>query len=132
MSAPLSDNARELFAAANHAWVTTVRPDGSLHSTVVWADVDGDDIIFNTAVGRLKDKHLRANPTVSMSVLDPANPQRFASVSGTAELTEQGADATIDALASKYLGVASYPFRSPAQRRVNVRVKVERLVEQVG
>lgn len=56
----LNDEAKTLLAAAIPGWATTVRPDGSLHSTVVWVDVDGDDVIFNTAIGRAKEKHLRA------------------------------------------------------------------------
>jgi PPOX class probable F420-dependent enzyme len=126
----LSDNARALFAGKNLAWVTTLRPDGSPHNTVVWADVDGDDVVFNTAVGRVKDAHIKANPQVSVSVLDPENSQRFASVSGIAEMTTEGADELIDSLAHKYLGVDSYPYRNPAEQRISVRVKAERLVEQ--
>ena len=130
MTVQLSDNARALFKGKNLAWVTTIRPDGSPHNTVVWADVDGDDVVFNTAVGRVKDDHLKANPKVSVSVLDPDNSQRFASISGTAEVTTDGADDLIDALANKYLGVDSYPYRNPAEQRISVRVKPERLVEQ--
>jgi PPOX class probable F420-dependent enzyme len=130
MTVQLTDNARALFEGKNLAWVTTLRPDGSPHNTVVWADVDGDDVVFNTAVGRAKDDHLKANPQVSVSVLDPENSQRFASISGTAELSTEGADDLIDSLAHKYLGVDNYPYRNPAEQRINVRVKAERLVEQ--
>ena len=110
--------------------MTTLRPDGSPHNTVVWADVDGDDVVFNTAVGRAKDDHLKANPQVSVSVLDPDDSQRFASISGTAEVTTEGADDLIDALARKYLGVDSYPVHNAAERRISVRVKAVALVEQ--
>src|SRR5207248_4011378 len=43
----------------DHVVAVDVHPDGSLHNTVVWVDVDGDDVIFNTAVGRAKERHLR-------------------------------------------------------------------------
>ena len=125
----LSDNARRLFAAPHLAWATTVRPDGTPHSTVVWADVDGDDVIFNTAVGRAKERHLRANPSVAVSVLDPENAWHYSSVSGTAELTTDDGDAVIDRLAQKYLGVETYPFRQPDEQRVTVRVRVTSVID---
>jgi pyridoxamine 5'-phosphate oxidase-like protein len=59
----LSEGAKALLSEPIPAWATTVRPDGSLHNTVVWVDVDGDDVIFNTAIGRAKERHLRSTPT---------------------------------------------------------------------
>ena len=41
---------------------TTLRDDGSPHTTVVWVDVDTDVVMFNTAVGRAKKRHLRKDP----------------------------------------------------------------------
>ena len=96
--------------------VTTLRPDGSPHSTVVWVDRLDGELSFNTARGRAKDRYLSADPRVSLLVVDPGDPYRWLSVSGTAELTEEGADAQIDKLASKYLGRDRYPGRSPARR----------------
>ncbi|MDF5757099.1 PPOX class F420-dependent oxidoreductase [Spongiactinospora sp. TRM90649] len=130
--AKLTEEAKALISRPVHAWVTTVRADGSLHSTVVWADVDGDEIVFNTAIGRAKERHLRRDPRVSLSVLDPENAYHLVSVSGTARLDEEGADATIDALAKKYLGVDSYPFRKAEERRVNVRVRPEEVIFNAG
>ncbi|WP_344972680.1 PPOX class F420-dependent oxidoreductase [Streptosporangium fragile] len=118
----LSEEARDLLRQPIHAWVTTVRPDGSLHSTVVWVDVDGDDVIFNTAVGRAKERHLRRDPRVSVSVLDPEDAFHLVSVSGDARLELEGADEVIDRLANKYLGVETYPYRQPDEQRITVRV----------
>ncbi|GHE44739.1 PPOX class F420-dependent enzyme [Streptosporangium violaceochromogenes] len=128
----LNEDAKALLGRPIHGWVTTVRPDGSLHSTVVWVDVDGDDVVFNTAVGRAKERHLRADPRVSVSVLDPQDAFHLVSVSGTAELELEGADEVIDRLAGKYLGVETYPYRQPGERRVTVRVRPERVVYNAG
>ncbi len=57
---------------------------------------------FNTARGRAKDKHLRADPRVSVMMLDPQNQYKWVAVSGTASLQEEEADAHIDKLAKKY------------------------------
>lgn len=128
----LNDEAKNLIAQPIHAWVTTVRDDGSLHSTVVWADVDGDDVIFNTAVGRVKEKQLHKNPQVSLSVLDPENPFHLVSVSGTATFDNADPDADIDRLAKKYLGVDTYPYRNPAEQRVTVRVTPDNVIYSAG
>jgi PPOX class probable F420-dependent enzyme len=128
----LSDDAKAMLTEPYHGWVTTVRPDGSLHSTVVWVDVDGDDVIFNTAIGRAKERHLRGDARVSLSVLDPNNPFHALSVSGEGTLEEAGADAVIDRLAKKYLGVDSYPYRTPEERRITVRVRPERVIYSPG
>ncbi|MEU6411874.1 PPOX class F420-dependent oxidoreductase [Microbispora sp. NPDC046933] len=128
----LDENAVSLLKEPVHAWVTTIRPDGSLHNTVVWVDYDGDEVIFNTAVGRAKERHLRDNPRVSVSVLDPGNAFRFVSVSGTAKLELEGADAAIDGLAKKYLGVDTYPYRQPGEQRITVRVVPEKVISSAG
>ena len=65
---------------------TTLRPDGTPHSTVVWVDEDGGDVLFNTVVGRAKERHLRQNPNVSLTVVDPGNAYKWVSVSGRATL----------------------------------------------
>jgi PPOX class probable F420-dependent enzyme len=111
--------------------VTTLRPDGSPHTTVVWVDTDTNDVTFNTAVGRAKERHLRQDPRVSLIVVDPENAYRWVSVSGKAELTTEGADAQIDRLAKKYLGKDQYPWRKPEEQRITVRIHSE-LVEATG
>ena len=100
--------------------VTTLREDGSPHSTIVWVDVEGDKVSFNTALGRAKPKHLEHDPRASLLMVDPNNAFRWVAVSGPAELTEEGADAQIDKLAKKYLGKDEYPWRNPEETRVKV------------
>ena len=104
--------------------VTTLRADGSPHTTAVWVDAS-DGVSFNTARGNAKDEHLQADPRVSLMVVDPGDPWHWVSVDGTATMTEEGADAQIDALAKKYLGKDSYPFRDPAETRVTVKLAIE-------
>jgi PPOX class probable F420-dependent enzyme len=111
--------------------VTTLRDDGSPHSTVVWVDRDDGGVSFNTARGRAKERHLSRDPRVSLLVVDPQNTYRWLAVSGTAELTEEGADDQIDTLAKKYLGEDKYPWRSPDEKRVKVRIRPEK-VEATG
>ena len=102
--------------------VTTLRPDGSPHSTVVWVDEDGGDVLFNTAEGRAKPRYLRADPRVAITMVDPADQYRWISVSGIAELTAEGAREHVDTMAKKYLGVDDYPWYRGEQRLI-VRVR---------
>ena len=108
---------------------TTLREDGSPHSTVVWVDVNDGTVGFNTARGRAKQRHLERDPRASLLVLDPNNPYKWVAVSGEAELSEEGADEQIDKLAKKYLGKDEYPFRKPDEMRVSVRITPERVDE---
>ena len=106
---------------------TTLREDGSPHSTIVWVDVEGDKVSFNTALGRAKPKHLQHDPRASLLMVDPNDSYKWVAVSGRAELTEEGADAQIDKLAKKYLGKDEYPWRNPEETRVKVLIEPEKV-----
>jgi PPOX class probable F420-dependent enzyme len=130
--ARLNEDAKKLLSRPIYAWATTLRPDGLPHNTVVWVDVDGDDLYFNTAVGRAKERHLRHDPRVAISVLDPDDGFHLVSVSGTATLDLETGDAIIDRLAKKYLGADSYPYRSPEEQRVTVHITPENVIYSPG
>jgi len=107
--------------------VTTLREDGSPHSTIVWVDVEGDKVSFNTARGRAKPRHLEHDPRASLLMVDPNNAFRWVAVSGPTEVTEEGADAQIDKLAKKYLGKDEYPWRNPEETRIKVLIEPEKV-----
>ena len=122
------DKYRDLFEKKTFAHVATVGPDGRPQVTPVWVDFDGTHVRFNTARGRVKDRNLQRSPGVALSVQDPDNPYRYVQLRGrVTEMTEQGADAHIDALAKKYLGQDRYPFRQPGEQRVIVKVTPEQV-----
>lgn len=125
--AKLDEAQADFLKNAYYGVVTTLRADGTPHQTVVWVDTDGGDVVFNTAEGRAKPKHMRANPNVSVAVVDPANGYHSLVVSGKAELSHDGADAHIDKLAKKYLDADTYPFRKEGEQRVIVRVRPDRV-----
>ena len=107
--------------------VTTLRDDGSPHSTVVWVDMDNGKPSFNTALGRAKPNHLQHDPRASLLVVDPNNAYKWVAVSGHTQLTENGADAQIDKLAKKYIGKDEYPWRKPTETRVKVLIEPEKV-----
>lgn len=130
MTTALTDAARTLLQRPVIANVATVDAAGKPQLTPVWIDVDGDDVIFNTAKGRAKETNLEHNPHVAVSVVDPEDAYNVVVVRGTAVPTEEGADAHIDSLAKKYLGVDSYPMRREGEVRVIYRVKADHVVMQ--
>jgi PPOX class probable F420-dependent enzyme len=117
---------RDIFAKKAFAHLATIGTDGAPQVTPVWCDLDGGTVRINTARGRVKDRNLQRDPRVALSVLDPDNPYRYVQVRGRVSgMTEQGADAHIDALAKKYLGQDRYPYRRPGEVRVIVTIRPE-------
>ena len=127
MTVKLTEKQREFLQNPFVGSITDLRPDGSPHTTVVWVDVDDEGVSFNTAYGRAKPRYIAGDPRVSLAVVDPDDPYRWISVSGTATLIDVGADEHIDLLAKKYLGKDVYPFRAPGERRVTVRISPTRV-----
>jgi PPOX class probable F420-dependent enzyme len=126
--AGLTDEQRK-FIAENPfvATATTLRNDGSPHNTIVWIDAEDGTVTFNTAVGRAKERHLREDPRAAVLVVHPENSYQWVAVSGSAELTTDGADDQIDKLARKYLGQDKYPWRNAAEQRISVKIRPERV-----
>ncbi len=122
----LTEEQARLFLEPNFGWVATIRRDGTPQLTVNWVDYDGAQVLFNTAEGRAKPRHIRANPQVGILVMHPDDPYKWVAVSGHAEMTHEGAVEHIDKLARKYTGRASYGVR-PGEQRIIVRVKPERV-----
>jgi PPOX class probable F420-dependent enzyme len=101
------------------AHLATLMNDGTPQVTPVWLDFTDGVIRVNTARGRVKDRNLKVGAPVALSIADPDNPYRYVQVRGkVTKETEQGADAHIDSLAKKYMGVDSYPYRNAAEKRV--------------
>jgi PPOX class probable F420-dependent enzyme len=126
--AQLSEKQAELFRDKNWGTVVTLRKDGSPHSTPVWVDTDGEHVIFNTVIGRLKEKHIRRDPRVAVTVIPAADQQSgYVSVTGTAEFVEEGAFEHIDKMAMKYLGLEKYPYLQPGEQRVIVKVTPDKV-----
>jgi PPOX class probable F420-dependent enzyme len=116
----------DLFQKKALAHLATLMPAGQPQVTPVWVEFDGRHVIINTAEGRQKDKNLQRDKRVALSLVDPDNPYRYLEVRGTVvERTHDGADASIDALAKKYLGKDKYPFRQPNEVRVLYKIEPE-------
>ncbi len=120
------EGVRELLAAPNHAVVSTVNPDGSILSTVVWVDFVEGVLAVNSAVGRQWPTNLDRDPRITLLVIDRQDPYHFAEVRGLAKGTDEGALEHIHALAHKYIG-RDYPYLSEGERRRKYVIEPQRV-----
>jgi PPOX class probable F420-dependent enzyme len=124
MSVKIEGRAEELLKAKNFCHVATLRADGSVHGVPVWVDVQDGQPVLNTAEGRAWPRNLERDPRVTLTVVNVENPYEYVEVRGrVAERTHEGADAHIDTMAKKYMGVDEYPLRQPGEQRVIIRVE---------
>jgi len=128
MSTTIEGRGAELLQAKNFANVATLRSDGSVLAVPVWVDIQDGRPVLNTAEGRSWPRNLQRDPRVTITVQNLENPYEYIMIRGrVAERTTEGADEHIDALAKKYLGQDSYPFRQPGEQRLIIRVEPEQV-----
>jgi PPOX class probable F420-dependent enzyme len=126
MSARIEGRSEELLKARNFCNVATLRPDGSVHGVPVWVDLRDGRPALNTAEGRAWPNNLSRDPRVTLTVPNHENPYEYVEIRGrVAERTRDGADEHIDALARKYLGQDTYPYRQPGEVRLLITVEPE-------
>jgi len=126
----IPDSHQDLLSDEKRAFVylATIMKDGSPQVTPVWFDVEGEYIRLNSAAGRLKDRNMRARPTVALCIADPADPYRYLQIRGrVVEITLEDAEAHIDSLNFKYHGSRRYPNHRPDQPRVIYKVLPEKV-----
>ncbi len=128
MADKLKGRIRELLEQPNFVAVATVDEDGSPDVKVVWAHVDDDKVVLNSAEGRKWPQRLRDQGRATVTVVNHENPYEYAVIKARlADDTHEGADENIDRLAQKYLGKEKYPFRQPGEQRVLFRLEPERV-----
>lgn len=117
---------RDILEGKNFAYIATLMPGGAPQNTPVWIDVDGDIVVFNTADGRQKARNLDRDGRVAIAVHDSENPYRYLQIRGhVVEKAFEGADAHIDKLAKKYMGVDLYPGHTDTEKRVIYRIQAD-------
>jgi PPOX class probable F420-dependent enzyme len=128
MAAAIPDEAKHLLENKDFAHVATLNADGSPQVSAVWIGSDGDLVTFNTAEGRVKTNNLHRDGRVAISIADQANPYENLIIQGkVVDITTDGADDDIDALAKRYMDADSYPFRQPGEQRVIVKIEPEKV-----
>ncbi|GAW49486.1 MULTISPECIES: PPOX class F420-dependent oxidoreductase [unclassified Nocardioides] len=108
---PFPDDVRDLLAKPNPAVVATLRSDGQPVSVATWYLLDGDRVMLNMDDTRVRVKHLRRDPRVTLTVLDEQSWYTHVSLIGRVEELVADTDlADIDRLSRHYNG-RPYPDR---------------------
>jgi PPOX class probable F420-dependent enzyme len=129
--AELSEKARRLIGEPNFGYVATVMEDGSPQVSPVWVDLEDGQVVFNTALGRLKERNMRRDGRVALSIANRENQYEKVDIRGRVVDFVEGeeADRHIDKMAKKYIGEDKYPWKAPGEQRVIVKVDPERISE---
>jgi len=89
--------------------LSTHMADGSIQSTLVWFNFDGEYIYVNTKRGRVKEKNVVNNPQVSLLAVDTTNPWKYISIRGrVVDIIEENTVEHLDKLTQLYLGAEHY------------------------
>lgn len=128
----LSPGAVRLLKERHLAHFATLMPDGAPQVTPVWIDVedDGQHVLVNTALGRVKDLNAARDTRVALSVNDAADFYRCVVVRGhIVERRTDGAEEHYAELGERYLGGIRTPRRQPGEQRVILRIKPDSVTE---
>ena len=98
----------DLLARPLVAALTTLLPDGRPQTQPVWYSYAAPCVLINTMRGFRKEQNMRADPRVTLLVIDPDDSSRWIEIRGDVELVEEGAPAHLDVLARLYAGVPRY------------------------
>jgi PPOX class probable F420-dependent enzyme len=99
----LDDKVREFLSERRFAVLATINGDGTPQQSTMWYELQGDRIMMNTRVGRLKERNLKRDPRISFCVEDEYH---YVAMRGIAELDydHDRSQASIKALAIRYDG----------------------------
>jgi PPOX class probable F420-dependent enzyme len=102
MTIPIPASHRDLLTRPIAAVLSTLMPDGQPQSSLMWCDCDGECARINTTAERQKGRNMRADPRVTLLIVDPDDTSRYIEIRGDVELTEEGAIEHLDALTRQY------------------------------
>jgi PPOX class probable F420-dependent enzyme len=130
MAVPIPDTHRDLLVGPIHGVFSTMMPDGQPQSSLVWVDYDGTCVVINTTLEIRKGRNMRANPKVTLLVIDPKDGSRWIEVRGrVVEIQREGAEDHADKLTQRYTSKQRfygdiYPIEQK-HKETRVIVKIE-------
>ena len=117
----IPESHKDIFEKRSFAHVATI-DDDQPQVTPVWVEYADGYVMINSAKGRKKDRNMRDNGQVAVSVQDPENPYRYIGLQGKViEITEEGGYDHINKLSHKYTG-NDYP-KNPGEVRVIYKIE---------
>jgi PPOX class probable F420-dependent enzyme len=127
---PIADPAiRRLFEGKNLVFIASLMKDGSPQVTPTWVDIEDGTILFNTAVGRTKQKNVSRDQRVALAIVDQDNQFDMVTVRGKVVEQIKGKESEdhADKLTKKYLGIDRYILRAPDEERILLKIKPEKI-----
>ena len=122
-------NILKLFESKNFVFLSSLMKDGSPQVTPMWVNIENGYILVNTAIGRLKQKNISRDPRVALAITDQNNPYDTVTIRGEVieQITGVPAEEHIDKLAKKYIDKDKFPYRSPGEERIILKIKPDRI-----
>ena len=111
-----------MLAKPNPAVIGTVTPEGKPITVATWYLWEDGRALVNMDGERRRLEYVRANPQVSLTVLDADQWYRHITVHGRATLQDDPDLADIDRLSTHYLG---QPYGQRDRGRVSAWIEVE-------
>lgn len=130
MTVIIPDTHRDLVQEPVFAVLTTMMPDNTPQSSLIWIDYDGCHLLINTTLERQKGRNMQRNPKVALLIVDPKNTSRWLEVRGlVTEMTAENANLHADKLTQRYTSKQHfygdiYPVEQK-QKETRVIVKIE-------
>ena len=127
----LPESARKLIEDGAHAHLVTLNPDGSPQVTMVWAMLDGDDILTAHLYATKKVRNILEDGRVAISFESPSKSgmglTEYLVVYGQATIEEGEAAERLQQMAHTYLGPGvKFPTMENPPPGFTNRLKVER------
>jgi PPOX class probable F420-dependent enzyme len=120
----LTPAVRTFLEEPRYAVIATINESGAPQLTAIWYELQGDEVLMNTAAGRLKHRNLQRDPRLTVCVVDG---ERYVTLYGRATLIDDQARAQVDDLhlAVRYDGPEAAAARAPLiaqQQRITIRM----------
>lgn len=103
----LNDTVRQALTSGHLAHLVTLNADGSPQISVVWVDLDGDEIVCAHLGPRKKVKNIQQDARVALSMETGGKSgilDNYLVISGHARVTEGGAPELLHRQAQVYIG----------------------------
>lgn len=134
----LDDTYKQLMDKPYACVMAVMGGDGRPNLTPMWFDYEGDKVLVNVAEHRKKTEWIRANPEISILIMNPENMYHWLSIKATVEREvseddpEEGPNVTaqLNRIWQKYIGEGDeYGLRDPSieERRVLFECRVDRI-----
>lgn len=126
----IPEDYRHLLEEPNYGVLATIRPDDTVQANPMWFELVGDTIRFTHTSTRGKYRNLQHNPSMSLAVIDPADPLTYIEVRGRLiEVLPDPESVYFQHLAERY-GHPEFGVPADTAHRVVLVMSIEQSTQQ--